>query len=83
MAARHSAHDADGERQLEEDPTEALAYATASLGLADTLEARVLATRSLWTAPPARELPLGSGSGGGPRRAAFSPDGRWIAVAAR
>jgi WD40 repeat protein len=68
-----------GERQLEEDPTEALAYATASLGLADTLEARVLATRSLWTAPPARELPLGSGSGGGPRRAAFSPDGRWVA----
>ena len=39
------------ERHLEDDPTEALAYATASLELADTLEARVFATRALWRGP--------------------------------
>ena len=43
--------------KLQEDPTEALAYATASLELADTKEARLMALRALQEAPPAWELP--------------------------
>ena len=42
--------------QLDTDPTEALAYATASLELADTEEARIFAVRSLWAGPPLRAL---------------------------
>jgi serine/threonine protein kinase/WD40 repeat protein len=71
------------ERQLEKDPTEALAYATASIELADTHEARIFATRTLWSAPPAFDLTLltlGKGTGGLLRQAAFSPDGRWVAL---
>ncbi|MGD8898353.1 MAG: hypothetical protein PVJ73_20155, partial [Acidobacteriota bacterium] len=68
------------ERQLEKDPTEALAYATASLKVADTREARDFATRTLWRAPPAFDLTLGTGSGANVRRMAFSPDGRWVAL---
>jgi len=41
--------------QLETDPTEALAYTTASLELADTKEARLLALQVLQEAPPAFE----------------------------
>ena len=67
--------------QLDTDPTEALAYATASLELADTEAARIFAVRSLWAGPPLRALELR-----GPVRAmfavpSFSPDGRWLAVA--
>jgi WD40 repeat protein/DNA-binding winged helix-turn-helix (wHTH) protein len=65
--------------KLQEDPTEALALATASLEQADTKEVRVFATRALWEAPPALEL-----IGGGDlnvRLPAFSPDGRWLAAA--
>jgi len=62
----------------QEDPTEALAYTTASLELADSEEARVFAMRLLWEAPPALEL-----EPGGVRniRVAFSPDGNRLAVA--
>ena len=38
--------------QIETDPTEALAYATASLELADNYEARVFTTRALSAGPP-------------------------------
>jgi len=64
--------------QLEDGPTEALAYATSSLELADTPEARVFALRALWAAPPARVLPA---EGGAARVPSFSPDGRWLAAA--
>ena len=40
----------------EEDPTEALAFTTASLELADTEEARMFALRLLWAVPPALEV---------------------------
>jgi len=60
------------------DPTEALAYITASLEVADSEEARVFATRLLWEAPPAFEL-----EPGGTRNICveFSPDGNHLAVA--
>ena len=63
--------------QLGNDPTEALAYATASLELADTEEARIFATRALWAGPPARVLP---GLGGSGRYPQFSPDGDFLAL---
>ena len=64
--------------KLQEDPTEALAYTTASLELADTREARVMALRALQEAPPARELPSEISTTIVP---AFSPDGHHLAVA--
>jgi len=63
---------------LEDGPTEALAWATSSLELADTPEARVFAMRALWAAPPARVLPSEFGAA---RVPVFSPDGRWLAAA--
>ena len=45
--------------RLADDPTEALAYATASLELADTPEARVFVMKALWEAPPSFTLPVG------------------------
>jgi WD40 repeat protein len=64
--------------KLHEDPTEALAYATASLELADTKEARVMALRALQEAPPAWEVPSEISR---IRCPAFSPDGHYLAVA--
>jgi WD40 repeat protein len=64
--------------KLQEDPTEALAFTTASLELADAKEARVMALRALQEAPPAWEVPLEIG---GAKIPAFSPDGRRLAVA--
>jgi WD40 repeat protein len=60
-----------------DDPTEALAYATASLELADTPEARVFVMKALWQAPPSFTLPVGP-----PAQAAqwFSPDGTRLAA---
>ena len=58
--------------QLETDPTEALAYTTAGLELADTQEARLFALRALWEAPPAFELPSGVEANS---QLAFSPNG--------
>jgi WD40 repeat protein/DNA-binding winged helix-turn-helix (wHTH) protein len=66
------------ELRLQEDPTEALAFATASLELADTLEARVFALKALWEAPPALEI---IGNSQAMRAPAFSPDGRRLATA--
>ena len=65
--------------KLQEDPTEALAYTTASLELADTREARLMALRALQEAPPAWDLPFPSEIN--PRWPAFSPDGQHLAVA--
>jgi WD40 repeat protein len=67
--------------QLGTDPTEALAYATASLELADTREARIFAVRSLRAGPPLRALDLGDTAEGQFAVPTFSPDGRWLAVA--
>jgi len=67
--------------QLGTDPTEALAYATASLELADTREARIFAVRALWAGPPLRALDLGNTAEGDFAVPTFSPDGRWLAVA--
>jgi serine/threonine protein kinase/WD40 repeat protein len=77
-----------GQTQLAGDPTAALAYARASLELADTPEARRFAVKVLWRGPVARILPV--------ERMArehqlpqdpspltgieLSPDGRWLAV---
>jgi WD40 repeat protein len=63
--------------KLQEDPTEALAYTTASLELADTREARLMALRALQEAPPAWELSSEIGNNMAP---AFSPDGHHLAV---
>jgi WD40 repeat protein len=60
------------------DQTEALAYTTASLEIADSAEARVFATRLLWEAPPAFELEPGGVRSLYP---IFSPDGNRLAVA--
>ena len=64
--------------KLQEDPTEALAYATASLELTDTRDARLMALRALYEAPPAWELATEIAM---VRTPAFSPDGRRLAVA--
>ena len=42
--------------RLADDPTEALAFATASLELVDTKPAREFVVKALWESPPAREL---------------------------
>ena len=65
-----------GQERLAEDPTEALAFTTASLELADSREARLFALKALWDSPPALELTIG-GPVWLPR---FSPDGRQLAV---
>ncbi len=63
--------------RFQEDPTEALALATASLELADTNEARLFALRALWQGPPAWEIEPGIRYTRFPN---FSPDGRQLAV---
>jgi DNA-binding winged helix-turn-helix (wHTH) protein/WD40 repeat protein len=78
-----------GQAQIEDDPTAALAYARASLELADTPEARRFAVEVLWRGPVARILPIGSvarraglrDDPGWNRRYTLSPDGRWLAAA--
>jgi WD40 repeat protein len=65
-----------GESVLEEWRTWALAYAIASIELADTPEARRLALKALWAGPPATKLPDGGLAG----ELAFAPDGRHLAV---
>ena len=67
--------------QIETDPTEAMAYATASLELADAYEARVFATRALWAGPPVHALDIRRSVEGSFWVPTFSPDGRWLAVA--
>ena len=63
--------------RLSDDPTEALALATASLQEADTKQARTFVIKMLWDDPPAIEI---IGITSGVRVPAFSPDGRWLAA---
>ncbi|HET9794377.1 MAG TPA: protein kinase, partial [Thermoanaerobaculia bacterium] len=65
-----------GQERLAEDPTEALAYTTASLELNDSPEARLFALKTLWEAPPALEFGIGKVVW----LPAFSPDGRQLAA---
>ena len=62
--------------RLQTDPTEALAFTTASLEMADTPAARSFVMRALWEAPPALVLDSAGGPAVFPR---FSPDGSAIA----
>jgi WD40 repeat protein len=61
-------------------PTEALAYATASLELMDSRQARSSAVRALWAGPPARVLDHQPDWSTGFVTHAFSPDGQWLAI---
>jgi serine/threonine protein kinase/WD40 repeat protein len=76
-----------GHYALEEERTEALAFAIASLRRADTPEARRLALRALWAGPPATVLPtrpklssLVAYYEGFAWALAFDSDGRQLAV---
>jgi WD40 repeat protein/tRNA A-37 threonylcarbamoyl transferase component Bud32 len=66
-----------GEARLSDDPTEALAFATASLARADSEQARMFALRALSEAPPAIELIAPEQN---TRWPAFSPDGERLAA---
>ncbi|HET7293896.1 MAG TPA: protein kinase [Vicinamibacteria bacterium] len=66
-----------GEREIERDPTAALAYALKGLELADTEVGRLLALRVLQSAPTARIAPVAPGVA---LRNDFSPNGEWIAL---
>ncbi len=64
-----------GRNALGEDPSEAVAYALASLELADQESARVLALEALWRSPTSRRVVT-------PRAEAlaFGPQGHWLAL---
>jgi WD40 repeat protein len=65
--------------RMKDDPTEALAFATASLELSDSRDARAFVTKALWEAPPAFDLPADPSVSA--RVPAFSPDGQHLAAA--
>jgi len=70
-----------GENRLETDPTEALAWARASLEVADTQEGRMFALRALANGPVARAIQAGSDTETGVvHQTVFSPDGEWVAL---
>jgi serine/threonine protein kinase/WD40 repeat protein len=62
---------------LEDDPTEALAYATTSLELFDVEAARIFVLQALAEGPPAREIDVLDGL----RVPSFSPSGDLLAIA--
>ena len=64
-----------GRLKLADHPNAALAYAIASLERADNGPARRFAVEALWQGPPALFL-----GGPNPWSAAWSPDGRWLAL---
>jgi WD40 repeat protein/DNA-binding winged helix-turn-helix (wHTH) protein len=66
-----------GQAERERNPAAALAYATKSLELVDTEEARLLALRVLQGGPTALTAPTNEQEP--PFRVAFSPDGEWLA----
>jgi hypothetical protein len=68
-----------GQVELESFPTAALAWARASLGLADTREGRFLALKALANGPVARVLWFDNESEGQAHEALFSPNGEWAA----
>ncbi|MDX2435645.1 MAG: hypothetical protein QNL88_01230, partial [Acidobacteriota bacterium] len=65
-----------GHSALAMERTQALAYAIASLELADTPEARRLALKSLWAGPPATVMPEADNAWG----LSFSPGSKQLAV---
>jgi WD40 repeat protein len=67
-----------GRLQLEEFPSEALAYALASLEETDSEAARLFALEALWRGPTA--LVLKPAEFDGINRLRPSPDGRWLAT---
>ena len=67
-----------GQLELDSYPTAAVAYALASLELADNLTARLLAIEALWKGPTAFTL-----NEEGVQHAKFSPDGRHLVQAQR
>jgi hypothetical protein len=68
--------------ELETYPTAALAYATKSLELSDTPEARLFALRAIERGPLATLTPVLPSDGGAIAPPAFSPDGEWLALGA-
>ncbi|MDX1501588.1 MAG: WD40 repeat domain-containing protein, partial [Thermoanaerobaculia bacterium] len=62
-----------GQLQLEEYSTATLAYATRSIAVSDSREARQLALEALWQGPPAWQV-VPEGALG----TLFSPDDRWL-----
>ncbi len=64
-----------GRLELERNPAAALAFARASLEVADSSEARYLAVQSLWSGPPMFLVTDRAQC----VRPAFSPDGRRLA----
>jgi WD40 repeat protein len=73
-----------GELDLDSYPTAALAWATKSLELADTLEGRKLTLRALHRGPPATLLRAGPDPGAEGKQIrdlSFSPTGDWLATA--
>jgi WD40 repeat protein len=69
-----------GNTALAEERTLTLAYAIASLELADTPEAHRLALKALWAGPPATLVPT---EGGRRHSISFTPDGSRMAVGFR
>ncbi len=67
-----------GRSELDADPSEALAYAIASLDLADTPISRQFAIEALSRGPAAVVTPLINGFA--PFYLEFSPDGKWLAI---
>lgn len=64
-----------GQAELDQDPTHALAYATASLERADTQVARRFVMQALWRGPPAfimPDMPVN------PSFLSFSPNNKWL-----
>jgi WD40 repeat protein len=73
-----------GELELDDYPTASLAWAAASLELADSHEGRLLALRSLATGPPVTVCPVRSDEGYGIYRSLdIDPTGQWIASGAK
>jgi WD40 repeat protein len=68
-----------GQNVLEKDPTEALAYAIASLEHEDDEATRLLALQALWRGPP-YSIPADGYVGAAFHGIDFSPDGHWLAA---
>jgi WD40 repeat protein/DNA-binding winged helix-turn-helix (wHTH) protein len=71
-----------GQLEIDRDPTAALAYAIASIELADTGVGRLFALRALQRGPIATLTPVRPPGQAGIRSfgPAFSPDGEWLAL---
>lgn len=69
-----------GRMELDNFPSAALAYAIASLELADSSEARRFVMEILWRGPTASVLPVETAKEMDLLRLNFSADGRWLAA---